>query len=363
MKSILLGPSLTAVSGVSTHLNQLFGSVLGREYELLHFQVGSEGLQESATQKLWRFVASPFAFSRFVHRQGPSIVHLNSSLEPKSYWRDLAYLVVAKLLRRLVVYQVHGGALPQDFFRGNPLLTGFLRWSLRLPDVVVLLAQVELDAYRSFLPGQRLELVANAIEAAELSVRDLAAPRQGSLRLAYLGRLAEDKGIFEAVEATARLRSEGRVLRLDIAGGGPDETRLKQRISALDLHDCVRLHGPLFGEAKSRLWREADVFVFPTYHREGLPYALLEAMAAGAVPVTSRVGAIPDVLADGVHGLFVEARDVAGLAAAIARLDDDRDLLGRLARAGRERVLSQYTVARLAADFARIYRSLEERAA
>lgn len=362
MKSVLLGPSRIAVSGVSTHLDQLFHSVLAREFVLLHFQVGSEGRRESAAQKLWRFVASPFAFFRFLRRQGSAIVHLNSSLEPKSYWRDLAYLIVARLLRRPVVYQVHGGALPEEFFRGNSLLTALLRWSLRLPDVVVLLAQLELDAYRRFLPGHRLEVVPNAIEAGVLLMRDLDAPRQGPLRLAYLGRLTENKGIFEAVEALARLRDEGRDLRLDIAGGGPDEAGLRQRVAALGLEDRVRFHGPLFGEAKDRLWREADVFVFPTY-REGLPYALLEAMAAGAVPVTSRVGAMPDVMQHGAHGLFVEPRDIAGLAAAIAQLDDDRDLLGRLARAGRERVLAHYTVARLAADFARIYRSLEERTA
>lgn len=359
-KICLLGPSLAAVSGVTTHLNQLFGSVLARECQLLHFQVGSEGRTESAGQKLSRFLTSPYALFGLLRRERRLIVHINSSLEPKSYWRDLAYLCVAKLLRKPVVYQVHGGALPENFFRGNTLLTALLRWSLRLPDVVVLLAQVELEAYRRFLPGQRLEVVPNAIEAGALLTRDLSAPRQGPLRLAYLGRLAENKGIFEAVDALALLRMDGRNLSLDVAGGGPDEVRLRERVAALGVEDRVHFHGPLFGDAKDRLWREADIFVFPTY-REGLPYALLEAMAAGAVPITSRVGAIPDVMQEGVHGLFVEPRDAAGLAATIARLDDERALQFEMAKAGRQRVLEHYTVARLAADFARIYRSLEGR--
>ncbi len=357
LKSILLGPSLAAVSGVSTHLNQLFGSVLARDFELVHFQVGSEGRSENAWQKLARFAFSPLAFFFFLLRQGRAIVHLNSSLEQKSYWRDLAYLFAAKLLRRPVVYQVHGGALPEDFFGGNALLTRFLRWSLRLPDVVVLLARVELEAYRRFLPGQRLEVVANAIEPDGLLARPLEEPPRGPLRLAYLGRLAENKGIFEVVAALGLLRAQGRQVMLDVAGGGPDEAQLRERVTAAGLNDSVRFHGPMFGAAKDAFWRQADVFVFPTY-REGLPYALLEAMAAGAVPVTTRVGAMPDVMQDGVHGLFVGPRDPAGLAAAIARLDDDRALCLRLAQAARRRVLEHYTVARLAADFARIYRDL-----
>lgn len=357
MKSILLGPSLTAVSGVSTHLNQLFNSVLGREFELLHFQVGSEGRAETPWGKLWRFASSPFAFALFLVRHGPALVHINSSLEQKSYWRDLAYLLVARLLGRKVVYQVHGGALPEDFFVGNRMLTGLLRWSLTLPDVVVLLARVELDAYRSFLPGQRLEVVPNAIDPGGLLARELAVPWQWPLRLAYLGRLAENKGIFEAVAAVAQLCRQGRDLTLDVAGGGPDDARLRKLVAESGLEDRVRFHGPLFDPAKDRLWQESDVFVFPT-HREGLPYALLEAMAAGAVPVTTQVGAIPDVMEDGTHGLFVEPRDAEGLAAAIDRLDDDRNLLLRMAQRGRQRVLAHYTVARLAEDFSRIYRSL-----
>ena len=103
---------------------------------------------------------------------------------------------------------------------------------------------------------------------------------------------------------------------------------------------------------------EADAFVFPTYHREGLPYALLESMAAGAIPVTCPVGAIPDVMQDRRHGLFVEPRDPAGLADAIAWLDGHRAEMAQMARAGRERVLEQYTVSRLAGDFHRIYSSL-----
>lgn len=86
--------------------------------------------------------------------------------------------------------------------------------------------------------------------------------------------------------------------------------------------------------------------------------ALLEAMAAGAVPITTRVGAIPDVMQDGVHGLFIEDRNPVALARAIVKLDDDRMLLSRMAQAGRMRVLEYYTLARMANDFGRVYETL-----
>lgn len=356
-KIVLVGPAMDAVSGVSTHLNQLFHSEAATRLDLLHFQVGSEGRQENGFQKLSRFAFSPLAFLSFLIRQRPAIVHLNTSLEPKSYWRDIAYLLVARLLARKVVYQVHGGALPEAFFAGNRILTGLLRWVLEQPDVVVLLAEVELNAYRRFLPEQRLEIVPNAIEA--LTADSLAGKSDTPIHLVYIGRIVENKGVFEVVEALSMLARQGRKLRLTIAGNGPDQERLRERVNTLGLAESVEFKGPVFGVDKDHLWHAGHIFAFPTYHREGLPYALLEAMAAGAVPITTRVGAIPDVMRDEVHGLFVEAENINDLARAITRLDDDRALLARMAESGRQRVLAHYTTTRLANDFARIYDSLD----
>ena len=116
-----------------------------------------------------------------------------------------------------------------------------------------------------------------------------------------------------------------------------------------------------FGERKTRLLGEAHALLFPTYHREGLPYALLEGMAAGLVPITTRVGAIPDVVTEGVHGVFVRARDAQAVAQAIAQLAADRAGLARMSAACRERVAAAYSIERLADDFTALYRKLEGR--
>ena len=91
------------------------------------------------------------------------MVHINTSLKPLAYWRDTSYLFVARLLRVRVVYQVHGGSL-QEFCRRRALFTRFLKWTLSLPDVVVVLAEVEMNAYRRLIPDQEVVLVANGID-------------------------------------------------------------------------------------------------------------------------------------------------------------------------------------------------------
>jgi len=356
---MLLGPSLNAVSGVSTHLNQLFHSSLAKEFDLLHFQVGSENRKESVVSKLARFLFSPVQFFWRLIQQKPQIVHLNTSLEPKSYWRDIAYLVIAIIMGKKIVYQVHGGALPQAFFKDNRLLTIFLKFVLRSADVVVLLSQEELFAYRDFVPSQHLEVIPNAIEiGADAEWKKVSTLEEKPLRLVYVGRLAENKGIYEIVEAIEIMHNHGKNIQLVFAGSGPEEIRLRACVEDLGLNDSVSFVGAVFGEEKKRVWEDADLFVFPTYHREGLPYTLLESMSARTPPVVSPVGAIPDVMEDGVHGVFVASRNPEALAETIERLDNNRALICQMAEASRQRIESYYTVTRLAGDFRRIYHSL-----
>jgi glycosyltransferase involved in cell wall biosynthesis len=81
-------------------------------------------------------------------------------------------------------------------------------------------------------------------------------------------------------------------------------------------------------------------------------------MAWGVVPVASPVGAIPDVMQDRVHGLLVPPRDAEAVAQALEQLAGDRPLLQRLSHGARERVVTRYSVTRLADQFTELYRSL-----
>jgi len=356
LRVVILSPARTAVSGVSTHANLLFGSTLARDFELLHFEVGSEGRSESRAAMLARLATTPARFTAFLLRERPDVVHINTSTVPRAWWRDLAYHSSAVALGRRVIYQVHGGLLPMDLF-GDPLLRGLLRRVLETASVVVVLSSEEQRAYRAFSSDIHVALVPNAIDVAPFQAAEARGPhREGPLRLVYVGRLVDTKGIFDIVDALRLALDAGVRVHLRVAGSGPDEAALRERVAALRLEEDVTLLGPVFGEAKNALWMDSDVFVFPTFHAEGLPYAILESMAAGCVPLTCPKAAIPDVMQDGVHGLFVPPKDPAALAEGIRRLDADRDALYRYARAGRARVAERYTIAQLAASFAALYR-------
>ena len=348
--ALLLGPSLRAISGVTTHVDGLLRSPLRSEFALAHFQVGSEGRAESALGRLARFASSPFSLAAAILRSDAAIVHLNTSLNAKAYWRDLAYLLVAKLCGARVVLQKHGGSL-REFCR-NGAFAAFVRATLRLADAVVVLSQAELREYRGLRNVLHLP---NGIDCSPYLKYNRVCPPPGEpLRLVYIGRLAPGKGLPELLEGLASLEAPAELV---IAGSGPLERALRLRARELGVAGRVRFAGPTHGEDKARLLSQSDVLVLPSYS-EGLPFALLEAMAAGVVPVVTPVGAIPDVVQEGVHGLTVPVRDARAIGAALAALAGDRARLARMSAACRSRIATGYSIERVAAGFAGLYARL-----
>lgn len=355
---ILLGPDRAAISGVSTHVNLLMESALDDSFDLVHFQVGSEGRDESGIGKVLRLLFSPISLFFTIVFRHAELVHINTSLNTRAYFRDLAYLAVAKILRAKVIYQVHGGALPEKFFANRKFLTAFLRWTLGLPDLIAVLASCELNAYLQFVPEQNVVMLPNGIDCRPFApIPTVVSELREPLRLIYIGRVAREKGLYETLQAVRLALELGVDTRLTVAGGGAEETRLRRYAIALGIAPRVTFVGPVFGNDKVNLMAGADVLVLPSYS-EGLPYALLEGMAAGLPVIATPVGAIADVVSEGIHGYLVPTRDGMALAEALALMAGDREKLAWMSRACRRRVRAAYSVERLAADLAVHYEQL-----
>ena len=162
-----------------------------------------------------------------------------------------------------------------------------------------------------------------------------------------VGRLVEKKGFADLVDALALLAREGRTVPCRIAGEGPLAGELGARISARGLDGSVTLTGPLTQAEIRALVQSSAVLAAPCVvgedgNRDGLPTVLLEALALGTPAVATPVTGIPELVRHEETGLLVGERDPAALAAALARLLDDRDLADRLARAGRELIEAEF---------------------
>jgi colanic acid/amylovoran biosynthesis glycosyltransferase len=171
-------------------------------------------------------------------------------------------------------------------------------------------------------------------------------PRRTPPGIIAVGRLVETKGFHVLVEACARLRDRGLPCRCLIIGDGPEAGRLRDLVNDFGVNDRVVLQGKVPPAELLPYYRQAEVLAMPACIRnqdaDGIPTVLIEAMAMEIPVVATRVSGIPELVVDGETGLLVAPDDAAALAAALARLLQDRDLARRLARAGRARVLAHY---------------------
>lgn len=167
---------------------------------------------------------------------------------------------------------------------------------------------------------------------------------RGPLRVLAVGRLVEKKGYPVLLGALAEMVRRGRLVSCEIVGSGPGRKALEEQAEALGLAAVVRFVGPRTHQQIAAAYRQADVFVQASVvvaggDRDGIPNALLEAMASGLAVVASEVAGIPEVVTPGC-GVLVPAGDPAALAAAICRLDDDSERRARLGSAARRRVVA-----------------------
>ena len=182
-------------------------------------------------------------------------------------------------------------------------------------------------------------------------------PAAGPLRLLYVGRLHRDKGIMDLPLIDRRLRERDVGVTWTIQGTGPDESSMRAAWS--DRPD-VRWTGMQPMTDVLALYGSHDVLVMPS-RGEGLPVALLEAGAAGVVPVVSDLpSGIPEVVTPGVTGFRPASGDVAGFAGAIERLANDRPSLEAMSGAVRTRVAERFDAARCTAAYQALFARWQE---
>ncbi len=285
---------------------------------------------------------------RRMRRQRPAILH--------------AYLFHANLLGRIlgrlagVPAVVCSERTMQTESEGRYRLN---RWTVGLVDrVVAVSANVgDFCTHHIGLPADKVVVIPSGVDlppeppASRRQVRaELGIPPEAPL-LGVVSRLDPLKGIHFLLQALARIADAWLV----VVGDGPQRDSLVALAAELDLIDRVHWAGQR--RDVPRLLSAFDLYVQPSLH-EGLPNAVLEAMAAGLPVVATAVGGTPELVVDGVTGLLVPPADPNALAWALASLLRDPDRRQCMGGAGRERVAEHFSVEQMVEKTERLYRDL-----
>jgi glycosyltransferase involved in cell wall biosynthesis len=346
--TVMLVITLAEVGGAQSYVAALLPA-LAERYDVVLAAHGEGPLREAAANagarfvplrhvrrpiRPWRDLAGLVELSRLLRRERPQILHASSSKAGV-----LGRLAAAATGVPVRIFTVHGWAFAA--YSGLPSL--FYRLSDRLmaplTTVTICVSENELAAglEAGTCSAERSIVIRNAVDvsAAARAGHDRATPR-----LIAVGRLKAPKDFLTLIHAFAAL-PEGSFEAL-IVGEGPDRPVVEAEIRRLGLDGRVRL----LGERSDvpALLADSDVFVLSS-RSEGLPVSVLEAMAAELPIVASRVGGLGELVVDGETGILVRAGDAPGLAAAVGRLIEDRDLRRTLGAGGRARAEAFFDLA------------------
>ncbi len=199
------------------------------------------------------------------------------------------------------------------------------------------------------LPAEHVSSVPTGIDLETFQPGDSAQARarlelpQDRFIIGIVATLRSWKGHSFLVDAMAALKDAKALLV--IVGDGPGRDNLKAQVRKLGLQDQVRMTGNRKDVAD---WMQAfDVFVLPSYANEGVPQALMQAMACALPVISTPVGAIGEIVEDGKTGLMVTPRDAQALATALARLRDDPDLRRNLGQAALLQARERFSMDRM----------------
>ncbi|MBC8343993.1 MAG: glycosyltransferase family 4 protein [Bacteroidetes bacterium] len=255
------------------------------------------------------------------------LVLVNSSLGKSGYYRDIPFILIARLLR--INYVVFFRGWDDDCARSVKSNSLFKNTFLTANKIIVLA-----NGFQEFIRScgyTRPCIVETTAVDQDLLTEFNTSSIKTWTNLLFLSRLSADKGVLKVLDAFEILKRDIPELKLTIAGSGEMMDPVKKIVENRNLKN-VTLTGYISGEQKAQVLADAGIFLFPSNYNEGMPNAVLEAMAFGLPVITSRAGGITDFFIDGQMGVLLNDTAPASLVTAVKNLCNKPEILSQISR-------------------------------
>jgi glycosyltransferase involved in cell wall biosynthesis len=293
----------------------------------------------------------PGALRRLLDANNADVMHTHG------YKSDIYGYVAARSTGIPLVSTCHGWTAASIAVRMYSALDKFVLRAFNR--VVGVSAPVAAELVEAGVPASSVVVIHNGVRLSPGPARSRATslpPENGrGAVVAMVGRIVPQKGVGPFLHAASDVLKHFPRTEFLVAGEGPARERYEAEACALGISNKVRFTGYL--RDITSLYAAIDIMALPSL-TEGLPMAILEAMAAEKAVVASRVGAIPDVITDRETGLLVEPGDATGLARALCNLISDGRLRARLAQDGRALIEKSFSAEKMARSYLRLYETM-----
>ena len=349
MKILINTPCLGLLGGVANHYLGL------RDFWSVRVWYNTVGRRSQRRLSGWLWL--PYDVVKFVAKLfwfRPDAVVLNPSLGKNAVKRDFLFLRLAVFFRRRVVLFFHGFNMQA----GKEMDHEWLCRPINKCAGVFVLADEFRVALRSWGVKVPIEIVTTKVDdnlLAGVTVKE----RERVRNVLFLARITREKGIFIALEAFGRVQQRFPDLHLYVVGDGPALAEAKAQCERGEIRN-VHFTGRLSGQALTQIYVRSDLYLFPTYHAEGLPTSVLEAMAFGLPVITRPVGGLNDFFENGGMGFLVDSLRPEDFAEKLIYFVEHPECVRLASQLNHSYALEHFMASRVALDFERKVRLLLE---
>ena len=351
-KLLIIGQLPPPVHGSNLMTELFYNSVKKIGYKVLIMQKTFSKRQEDVGKvSIIKTLKVPLITANLLYHlviNKPDLCFYFISVKPPSFFVDAFYLLLIRLFGIKYVLNLHGKGLLNLGTKSHRIY-GFIVRKTISPSLgaLVLGERLKLDVNR-FISSERLFVIPNAIVDVDPEMLKFSRKNQGPVKILFLSNLKPSKGPMEFLKMAKMIVDKRKDVKFILAGPQKLEQfqkKVKTYIKQEGLRNFIEMPGAIYGSAKERLFRESDIFVFPTfYDREAFPLVNIEAMRAGLPVVSSNEGSISEMVIDGLNGYIVDPKNVEQLADRVLKLIEEPELRNKMGHAGRRIYENSFTI-------------------
>ncbi len=364
-KVLMVGPVPPPYGGIASVLDDIVHSELRKEYRFEIFEraprIPAGGFLKRNLFRARRVLR----FFKTVKNGNYRLVHLQAS--SPAFVQTTLYIILARVAGTKVLLHLHGtdwDSFYPDVSWVQKLVT---KCGLYMANCVVVLYETWVEYIESICPAADVSVLKNRVHEQEVPAPDLVEKTRQSLNLnrdnfvvVTVGSVGRRKGYFEILKAVPLVVSEDDSVRFVFVGGEekPGEmTQTKEICEREKLHRWVRITDERDRDEVPLFLGIADLFLLPSFY-EGVPITIIEAMRSGVPVVSTPVAGIPELIEDGVSGMFVSPGAPREIAEAVLLLRRDDALRRKLATGGKEAFHEKFEFSKGIAQLRELYESM-----
>jgi glycosyltransferase involved in cell wall biosynthesis len=304
-KLLILTPNLDLPGGVSNYIKLIVKELDEKKFQIEYLSIGK-------TDSLFIEIFYPILIlvqlirlKKILKKFQPDIVHINPSLTNIAIIRDFIFLRTIKKGGYPVLFFIHGWQKKISDRFENTICKHYFKKRFEMADAIVVLA----NEFKNIL--LTLGLNPNKIFVSTTMVKSaqyiqLNKKFSEPYNILFCGTMKKSKGPYELLNAIPFIIEKYSDTSFNFVGDGKELKKLKEKIKEMGIQKYVNFAGFKTGNEKIEFFKQAQIFVFPSYS-EGFPTVILEAMAAGAIPIYTPVGGLNDTVINLRNGLMIKS--------------------------------------------------------